>query len=208
MAFQVRSPDIAPEDETLYWTERKPLRMEDFPIASRDSRRPNTLFVLTDDEGQWALGCAGNSEIRTPSSDALASRGVRSDNFFCTSAVGSLARASLLTEQVPSAHSVQHWIRGDYVQGGPDGPAIEWPMRSPGSTVMSSLSVTPPGRPSRVGGRSSWWYRRAAVRLPFTRSSCNALMTVGRGHDWTGRPGRISYRSMGVNEPTCLRGQN
>ena len=33
-------------------------------MASRDPRRPNILFILDDDHGPWALGCAGNSEIR------------------------------------------------------------------------------------------------------------------------------------------------
>jgi len=29
-------------------------------MASRDPHRPNVLFVLTDDQGAWAMGCGVN----------------------------------------------------------------------------------------------------------------------------------------------------
>ncbi|MDG2256246.1 MAG: sulfatase-like hydrolase/transferase [Opitutaceae bacterium] len=80
-------------------------------MASRDKNRPNVLVVMTDDQGAWALGCAGNSEIRTPHLDGLAERGVRFENFFCASPVCSPARASFLTGRIPSQHGVHDWIR-------------------------------------------------------------------------------------------------
>lgn len=73
-------------------------------------KRPNIIFILTDDHGAWALGCSGNDEIETPNIDKLASRGSRFDNFFCTSPVCSPARASLITGRIPSAHGVHDWI--------------------------------------------------------------------------------------------------
>jgi choline-sulfatase len=75
--------------------------------------RPNILVIVSDDQGEWALGCAGNREIHTPALDALATRGVRMDRFFCASPVCSPARASLLTGRMPSAHGVHDWIRGE-----------------------------------------------------------------------------------------------
>jgi choline-sulfatase len=80
-------------------------------MASKDPARPNVIFVMSDDQGAWALGCAGNSEIRTPTLDRLAQRGIRFENFFCTSPVCSPARASLLTGDIPSRHGVHDWIR-------------------------------------------------------------------------------------------------
>ncbi len=73
--------------------------------------RPNIVFILTDDQGAWAMGCAGNGDIETPNLDRIAERGVRFDNFFCASPVCSPARASILTGRIPSAHGVQDWIR-------------------------------------------------------------------------------------------------
>lgn len=81
-------------------------------MASRNSNKPNVLFILADDLGYWALGCAGNPEIQTPNLDILAARGIRFENYFCTSPVCSPARASLLTGRIPSQHGIHDWIRG------------------------------------------------------------------------------------------------
>ena len=80
-------------------------------MASRDPQRPNVLFILSDDQGAWALRCAGNADIVTPSLDAIAASGVRFTDFFCVSPVCSPARASLLTGDIPSRHGVHDWIR-------------------------------------------------------------------------------------------------
>ena len=44
-------------------------------MASRDPQRPNVLFILSDDQGAWAMRCAGNAEILTPNLDAHRRRG-------------------------------------------------------------------------------------------------------------------------------------
>ncbi|MDY0288337.1 MAG: sulfatase-like hydrolase/transferase [Sphaerochaeta sp.] len=74
-------------------------------------KKPNFIFILTDDQGPWALHCAGTEELSTPNLDALAAEGLRFDNFFCASPVCSPSRASILTGKIPSAHGVQDWIR-------------------------------------------------------------------------------------------------
>ena len=84
-------------------------------MASKDRQRPNIVFVISDDQGAWALGCAGNNEIQTPTLDRLARKGIRFDNFFCTSPVCSPARASVLTGDIPSQHGVHDWIRAGSV---------------------------------------------------------------------------------------------
>lgn len=74
-------------------------------------KKPNLLFILTDDQGAWALNCAGNTDISTPYLNSLAEQGMRFDNFFCASPVCSPARASILTGRIPSQHGVHDWIR-------------------------------------------------------------------------------------------------
>lgn len=81
---------------------------------------PNIVFILSDDQGPWALGCAGNTEIQTPHLDALAQEGTRLENFFCVSPVCSPARASLMTGQIPSRHGVHDYLTG--VEVGPGAP--------------------------------------------------------------------------------------
>ena len=72
--------------------------------------RPNILIIMSDDQGPWALGCAGTSELRTPNLDALAAGGTRFSHMFCVSPVCSPARASFLTGRIPSQHGVHDWL--------------------------------------------------------------------------------------------------
>jgi len=76
-------------------------------------KKPNIVFIISDDQGYWSLGCAGNKEIITPNIDWLSSEGIRFENFFCASPVCSPARASLLTGCIPSQHGVHDWLRDD-----------------------------------------------------------------------------------------------
>lgn len=101
-------------------------------MASANPARPNVVLIMTDDQGPWALGCAGNTEIMTPNLDRLAAEGMRFDRFFCTSPVCSPARASVLTGRMPSQHGVHDWLRGGNV--GPD--AAEYLAGQPGYTEV------------------------------------------------------------------------
>jgi len=71
----------------------------------------NLLIIMSDDQGPWAMGCAGTPEIRTPNLDRLAAEGIRFSNFFCASPVCSPARASFLTGRIPSQHGVHDWLK-------------------------------------------------------------------------------------------------
>mgnify|MGYP005631704037 CR=1 FL=1 len=72
---------------------------------------PNILIIMSDDQGPWAMGCAGTPELDTPTLDRLAAEGMRFDHCFCASPVCSPARASFLTGRVPSSHGVHDWIK-------------------------------------------------------------------------------------------------
>ncbi len=71
------------------------------------AERPNVLFVLCDDLRQDALGCYGSKHVRTPNIDALAARGVRFQNSFCTTSLCSPSRASILTGLYAHRHGVR-----------------------------------------------------------------------------------------------------
>ena len=75
-------------------------------MVNRKNDRPNLIFILSDDQGSWAMNCSGTKELNTPNLNRLAKEGILFDNFFCSSPVCSPARASILTGQIPSAHGV------------------------------------------------------------------------------------------------------
>lgn len=81
-----------------------------------NQKKPNFLFILSDDQGYWSLGSYGNKEIHSPHLDRLAEEGVCFDSFYCASPVCSPARASILTGMMPSAHGVLDWLGGGAVQ--------------------------------------------------------------------------------------------
>ena len=84
-----------------------------FPLASahgapRHARRdpPNIIFIMTDDQRWDALSAAGNTILRTPNIDRIATGGVRFTEAFVTNALCAPSRASLLTGQYSHAHGV------------------------------------------------------------------------------------------------------
>src|SRR6266542_3642099 len=85
---------------------------QDVGASGGSGTRPNVVVIMTDDQGPWALGSAGNAEIRTPNLDRLAASGTRFSRFHCASPVCSPARASFLTGCIPSSHGVHDWLKG------------------------------------------------------------------------------------------------
>lgn len=73
------------------------------PQASAQPR-PNILFVMTDDQRNDMMGCAGHPLLKTPTMDALAARGVRYENAFVTTAICAASRATVLT----GTHRIRH----------------------------------------------------------------------------------------------------
>ncbi|MBT3376265.1 MAG: sulfatase-like hydrolase/transferase [Lentisphaerae bacterium] len=70
----------------------------------------NIVFIVTDNQSPWTLGCYGNREILTPHVDRLAADGTRFTNAFCTNPVCSPNRATLMTGLMPSQHGVHSWL--------------------------------------------------------------------------------------------------
>lgn len=71
--------------------------MADFSRAVADESRPNIILILADDLGFNQLGCYGNTPIKTPHLDRLASRGIRFTQAYAGNTVCSPSRVSLMT---------------------------------------------------------------------------------------------------------------
>lgn len=80
-------------------------------------RQPNLVFILTDNQGAWQLGCYGNPDIRTPNIDRLAGEGLRFTRAFASNAVCSPTRATCLTGLIPSQHGVHCFLDPKYMMG-------------------------------------------------------------------------------------------
>ncbi len=62
---------------------------------------PNIILIMADDMGWGDVGFNGNTTIRTPHLDTLASQGVVFDRFYAASALSSPTRAGVLTGRNP-----------------------------------------------------------------------------------------------------------
>ncbi len=78
--------------------------------ASARHERPNIVFIMTDNQSAWSLGCYGNRDIHTPNIDRLAQSGIRFTQCFSSNAVCSPTRATWLTGLMPSQHGVHCYI--------------------------------------------------------------------------------------------------
>ena len=72
-----------------------------------DEKRPNILFLMTDQQRWDALGCV-NPLVQTPNLDALADRGVRFSQAICSAPMCIPSRYSLMLGLYPSQSGVRH----------------------------------------------------------------------------------------------------
>ena len=74
--------------------------------TAKPARRPNVLFIMSDDM-RVEIGCYGSRfGAQTPNLDALAKSGVRFDRNYCQFPLCNPSRASLLTGRNPTKTSV------------------------------------------------------------------------------------------------------
>jgi arylsulfatase A-like enzyme len=74
-----------------------------------ESKRPNIVFLLTDDQGYGDLSCHGNPVLKTPNIDRLHAEGVRFTDFH-VSPTCSPTRSALMTGRHEFRNGVTHTI--------------------------------------------------------------------------------------------------
>lgn len=60
-------------------------------------KRPNIIFLMSDDQSVDSLGCYGNPDVQTPHIDQLARDGLVFDNHYDTTAICMASRANVMT---------------------------------------------------------------------------------------------------------------
>jgi arylsulfatase A-like enzyme len=82
-------------------------------FAAEPAKRPNILFIFSDDHAQHAISAYGSKVNKTPHLDRLAAAGARFTNSFVTNSICTPSRATLLTGQYSHKNGVPVFNRFD-----------------------------------------------------------------------------------------------
>lgn len=65
--------------------------------SAQETRRPNIIFIMSDDHAASAVSAYGSKLVQTPNIDRIGREGMRFDNAFCTNSLCGPSRAVILT---------------------------------------------------------------------------------------------------------------
>jgi arylsulfatase A-like enzyme len=81
--------------------------------GSAADKRPNILFIMSDDHAAHAISCYGSKLIKTPNIDSIARDGMRFQNCFVTNSICTPSRAAILTGKYSHINGVPVFNRFD-----------------------------------------------------------------------------------------------
>jgi len=70
-------------------------------------RRPNIIYIFTDQQSATMMSCTGNPWLKTPAADYMAENGVRFERAYTTNPVCVPARTSFMTGQFPDTYGIR-----------------------------------------------------------------------------------------------------
>ncbi|GEO21450.1 sulfatase family protein [Cyclobacterium qasimii] len=77
-------------------------------VLLAQSKKPNILIIITDQQNAKMMSSAGNEWLETPNMDKLAMKGMRFEKAYVTNPVCSPSRFSIFTGQYPTAIDMRH----------------------------------------------------------------------------------------------------
>lgn len=67
----------------------------------QDAKKPNIIYIYTDQQSASMMSCAGNEWLKTPAMDYIAENGIRFTRAYSPNPVCSPSRVSLMTGRFP-----------------------------------------------------------------------------------------------------------
>jgi len=72
-------------------------------VFASKSKRPNIIYIFTDQQSASMMSCAGNKWLKTPAMDYIAENGIRFERAYTTNPVCSPARVGMMTGRFPGS---------------------------------------------------------------------------------------------------------
>ena len=76
-------------------------------LSAVAERKPNIIYIFTDQQSATMMSCTGNTYLQTPAADYLAENGVRFERAYTPNPVCVPARTSMMTGHFPGSHAVR-----------------------------------------------------------------------------------------------------
>ena len=140
-------------------------------LCAKDAR-PNLIFLFTDDQCTYSLGCYGNKDVKTPHIDSLAADGMAFDHHYDTTAICMASRATVMT----GLYEYRHGCNFDH------GPLLEahWQKSYP-------MRLRKAGYRTAIAGKVGFLVQPA--------SGGKAVLPAGDFDKWGGGPGQTHYQT-------------
>ena len=134
--------------------------------AESERRRPNILYIMTDQQHAGMMSCAGNRYLKTPAMDSLAATGARFERAYCSNSVCLPSRLTMMTGRMPGHFGVY---------ANPDGrnPVPEAALRECLGWIFRNA-----GYETAFGGKTHWPRKMTLESIGFetlTRDQRNGL---------------------------------
>jgi len=94
--------------------------------VAAQTRPPNIVLIVSDDQGYNDLGCYGDKNVKTPRLDRLAAEGVRLTDFYVSWPACTPSRGSILTGRYPQRNGLYDMIRNEAPDYGYKYPPAEY----------------------------------------------------------------------------------
>lgn len=104
-----------------------------------DGARPNVVFIMTDDQGPWALSSTGDPNVSTPQLDRLRRSGALLTRCYTPTPVCSPARAAVLTSRYGTEIGIEDFLTRDDRQSGLTNNLPAWPQLLSDSGYATAL---------------------------------------------------------------------
>ena len=66
-------------------------------VVTAQAKQPNIIYLMSDDQSSYSMGCYGNIDVQTPTLDRLSADGITFDNHYVSTAICMASRASVMT---------------------------------------------------------------------------------------------------------------
>ena len=61
------------------------------------AKQPNIIYLMSDDQSSYTMGCYGNTDVQTPNLDRISADGITFDNHYVTTAICMASRVTAMT---------------------------------------------------------------------------------------------------------------